>query len=81
MRLIPEDIINQEKKSFTWSFSKFDEKGLMIDIAFDYPEFISIQYNDRMNITFRNTNYWLKTKDSAKKVIPSGYSIEFILPP
>ena len=37
MRLIPEDIINQEKKTFTWSFSKFDEKGLLIDIAFDNP--------------------------------------------
>ena len=81
MQLIPEDILNQEKKTFTWSIPKFDEEGLEFDITFDNPEYISIEYNDRMKITFRNTEYWLKSKDAGKKVIPSGYEIDFILPP
>ena len=60
---------------------KFDELSLEIKIHFDHPEYISINYKDRMTITFKNTDYWLKSKDSGRKVIPSGYLIDFILPP
>ena len=40
--LVPEDLLYQDKKSFTWKLEEFSDNKLRIKMQFDFPEFISV---------------------------------------
>ena len=40
--LVPEDLLFQDMKTFSWKLKKFNDQKLRIKIQFDFPEFISV---------------------------------------
>ena len=53
-----------------------------IKIDFENPEYISFEDKDVMQISFFNTDAWLRSENEDwEAVIPEGYSVDIILPP
>ena len=40
--LVPEDLLFQDMKTFSWKLEEFNDQKLRIKIQFDFPEFISV---------------------------------------
>ena len=63
MKLIPGNLINQDKKGFKWKIEEFDQTRLMLKFEFINPEYISLGDPDTMKITLKKTEAWLKPVD------------------
>ena len=59
MKLIPGNLLNQDKKGFQWKIELFDQTKLNFKFEFTNPEYISLGDPDRMKITFKKTEAWL----------------------
>ena len=80
MTLIPGDDTYYDKKQFTWRLSKYDEEGLLLELSFEYPLYISVFAIDTLKIKFRNAEEFFSSND-AKDSLPDDFTITIKIPP
>ena len=68
------------KKFFFWSLQDFKEDGLVLEVKFNNPEYISMIKVDQCKVSFSNANYFLKPKDQEMKAIPNNFNLQKNLP-
>ena len=59
MELIPGSEINLDKKKFNWNLEALDESKLQMSVAFNHPEYISMDAEDSIKISFAKTDYFI----------------------
>ena len=68
----------EDKLNFEWKLIAHRETEIVIDLIFDYPEYISaFDETDQMAIRFKNTQEFMKPAESSKIAIPNDYIIKF----
>ena len=79
--LVPGQEFNSDKKTFTWSLTKYDADEISIRFNFTNPDEISSQNIDTMKVTFYNTDIFLQPADTALSPIAPGFQQILKLPP
>ena len=79
--LVPGQEFNSDKKTFTWSLTKYDADEISIRFNFTNPDEISSQNIDTMKVIFENTELFLQPADADLSPIAPGFEQVLKLPP
>ena len=78
--LVPGDEFYQDKKVFSWQLVTYEPDKIELEFDFTFPEYISNQATDTLQITFNNTSVWIAPKNGEFSAIPDGYTIVMPIP-
>lgn len=52
MELVPGSENNLEKKQFSWTLQQYDATKIVLKLEFEHPEFISMEAQDSVKVSF-----------------------------
>ena len=82
IEMLPGSELYEDKLNFRWKLIAQRETEIVVDLIFDYPEYVSaFDDTEKMAIRFKNTQEFMKPVDSSKFAIPDNYIIKFDVVP
>ena len=82
LNLVPSTEWYDDNLEFDWEIVSLSRTQMQIQLNFRDPIYISSSWEpDKIQISFHNTEFWLRTDDRYQFALPEGYFLQEDLPP